>query len=132
MPWLCCVITSYSIHYTKLYELAFLLYFRDWRPLIAAAGLIAVHHLLFSYLQAANTGIIVFNSGNGIGLVLLHAVFVVFEAGVLVYMAIKLRSEAVEIAEVAEIRITSYNVCYTKLLRMPLPCRMVRFAFIPV
>jgi len=90
-------------HFTIFALLAFLLYFRDWRPLIAAAGLIAVHHLLFSYLQAANTGIIVFNSGNGIGLVLLHAVFVVFEAGVLVYMAIKLRSEALEIAEVAEI-----------------------------
>ena len=33
--------------------LAFLLYYRDWRPIVAAAALIAVHHLAFNYMQAA-------------------------------------------------------------------------------
>jgi methyl-accepting chemotaxis protein len=90
-------------HFIIFVLLAFLLYFRDWRPIVAAAGLIAVHHIVFNQLQEANTGIQVFNYGTGFGIVLLHALFVVFESVVLIYMAINLRHEAVEIAQVAQI-----------------------------
>jgi methyl-accepting chemotaxis protein len=90
-------------HFLIFVLLAFLLYFRDWWSVLAAAGLIAVHHLLFDYLQASNPGIYVFNYGSGFRIVLLHAAFVVFEAGVLIYLSIKLRSEAIETLEVAKI-----------------------------
>ncbi|NBO42716.1 MAG: hypothetical protein EBU92_14615, partial [Betaproteobacteria bacterium] len=39
-------------HFGIFTLLAFLLYYRDWRTIVAAVGLIAVHHLLFGYLQA--------------------------------------------------------------------------------
>jgi len=90
-------------HFLIFVLLAFLLYYRDWRPVIGAAGLIAVHHLLFNYLQGTNSGIYVFNYGSGFSIVLLHAVFVVFEAVVLVYMAVQLRREAIEAKQVAHI-----------------------------
>jgi methyl-accepting chemotaxis protein len=90
-------------HFLIFVLLAFLLYFRDWRTIICAAVLIAVHHVLFDYLQASNAGLYVFNYGSGFKIVALHAVFVVFEAGVLVYLAIRLRLEAVETQEVAKI-----------------------------
>ena len=43
-------------HFGIFTLLAFLLYYRDWRPIVAAAGLIAVHHVGFGYLQLMNTG----------------------------------------------------------------------------
>lgn len=90
-------------HFGIFVLLAFLLFYRDWRPLIAAAALIAVHHLAFNYMQAANLGVYVLRNGPDIGIIFLHAAFVVVETGILVYMAISLRREAVESAQVANL-----------------------------
>ena len=38
-------------HFGIFVLLAVLLYYRDWRPLVLAAAVIAVHHLLFNALQ---------------------------------------------------------------------------------
>ena len=89
-------------HFGIFVLLAFLLYYRDWRPVFAAAVLIAVHHLGFNYLQAANWGgILIFDSGASLWRVALHAAYVVAEAGVLMYLAVRLRREALEAARVA-------------------------------
>ena len=90
-------------HFLIFVLLAFLLYYRDWRPILMAAAVIAVHHLVFDILQAQGYGVYVFNYGNGFAIVLLHAVFVVFEAAVLIYMAVQLRSGALESALIAEL-----------------------------
>lgn len=90
-------------HFGIFVLLAFLLYYRDWRPILAAALVIAVHHLAFNYLQAAGLGIYVFEGGPAFKLVLLHAAYVVIEAGVLMYMAVRLRAEAVEAVLVANV-----------------------------
>ena len=89
-----------ELHFAIFGYLAFLLYFRDWKPVVAAAGLIAVHHLTFNFLQAGGFNVWVFASGTGLDLVLIHAAFVVFETSVLVYMSVLLHREAVENAEV--------------------------------
>ena len=88
-------------HFGIFVLLAFLLYYRDWRPILAAAGLIAVHHLAFNYLQAANLGIYIFDSGPSITRVLVHAAYVVVEAGMLMYMAVRLQVDSMEAAHVA-------------------------------
>ena len=88
-----------ELHFGIFVFLAFLLFFRDWLPIVAAAGLIAVHHLSFNYLQSENYNIFVFPTKSGIDLVLIHAAFVVIETAVLVYMAFVLRREAIEGAE---------------------------------
>src|SRR5690606_31336906 len=88
-------------HFGIFVLLAFLLYYRDWRPILAAASLIAVHHLSFNYLQAAQLGFHVFDSGPSFTRVLVHAAYVVLESGMLMYMAIRLQAQSVEAAHVA-------------------------------
>ncbi len=85
-------------HFSIFVLLAFLLYYRDWRPVLLAAGLIAVHHLAFNALQAAGTGVVVFANGANFSIVLVHAAFVVCEAGLLCYMAVGLKREALQAA----------------------------------
>jgi methyl-accepting chemotaxis protein len=87
-------------HFGIFVLLAFLLYYRDWRPILLAAVVIAVHHLAFNYLQALNWGIVVFENGASLGRVMVHAIYVVIEAGVLMYMAARLRADAMEAIEV--------------------------------
>ncbi|MBD8050648.1 methyl-accepting chemotaxis protein [Limnohabitans radicicola] len=91
-------------HFGIFTLLAFLLYYRDWRPIVAAAGLIAVHHVVFGYLQATDSvGITVLEGDVHVTTIILHAAYVVFEAAMLIFMATILRREAVESALVAEL-----------------------------
>jgi methyl-accepting chemotaxis protein len=82
-----------EMHFIIFVLLAFLLFYRDWIPLVFAAGIIAVHHLTFDALQRAGQPLWVFASTGGIGIVLVHAVFVVFETAMLVWVSVKLRGE---------------------------------------
>ncbi|HEU5134056.1 MAG TPA: methyl-accepting chemotaxis protein [Steroidobacteraceae bacterium] len=82
-----------EMHFAFFVLLAFLLYYRDWVPLVVAAGVVAVHHLSFDILQRAGSSVWLFESRSGFGMVLLHAAFVVFETGLLVLMAMRLRAE---------------------------------------
>ncbi|ALK88962.1 methyl-accepting chemotaxis protein [Limnohabitans sp. 63ED37-2] len=90
-------------HFGIFTLLAFLLYYRDWRPIVAAAGLIAVHHLGFGYLQTLNSGITLLPGQAHLTIILVHAAYVVFEAAVLIFMATILKREALESALVAEL-----------------------------
>jgi methyl-accepting chemotaxis protein len=80
-------------HFTIFVLLAFLLYYRSWVPLVVAASVIAVLHLGFDALQRAGQPVWVFAATGGLGIVILHAAFVVVETALLVWMAIGLRRE---------------------------------------
>ena len=80
-------------HFSIFVLLSFLLFYRDWRPILVAAVLIAAHHVAFNFLQAANSGVYIFIQGPDLRIVLVHALFVVFDSAWLIYMAIKLRAE---------------------------------------
>jgi methyl-accepting chemotaxis protein len=92
-----------EMHFGIFVLLAFLLYYRDWLPIVVAAGVIAVHHLSFNYLQAAGMSVWVFDGRTGLDLVLIHAGYVVFETALLVYMSLQTHKEAVQTAELHEI-----------------------------
>jgi len=92
-----------EMHFGIFVLLAFLLFYRDWPPIVAAAAIIAVHHLSFNYLQQAGAPIYVFEDRTGIDLVLIHAAFVVFETAILVYMARLFRKESIQSAELQDI-----------------------------
>ena len=92
-----------EMHFGIFVLLAFLLFYRDWLPVVAAAALIAVHHLTFNYLQTSGAPVYVFAGRTGIDLVLVHAAYVVFEAAILVYMAAQFRREAIQSAELHDI-----------------------------
>jgi methyl-accepting chemotaxis protein len=89
---------SLEYHFGVFVLLGVLLVYRDWRPLVFAAGLFAVHHLLFDRLQALDLGVYCTPSAN-LGRTLLHAVYVVIQTGVEIVMARQLRLAAVESAE---------------------------------
>ena len=92
-----------EMHFFIFVLLAFLLYYRDWLPIVVAAGINVVYLLVFNYLQATGAGFYVFNYGTGLDIVLIHAAFVVFETALLVYMAKTSYLEGVQSQEIREI-----------------------------
>lgn len=86
-----------EIHFGVFVLLAFLLVYRDWVPLVVAAGVIAVHHLAFDFAQRAGAPLWVFASSTGFGVVLVHAAYVVFETALLVWIALRLRAESIAV-----------------------------------
>jgi len=87
-----------EVHFGIFVLLAFLLCYRDWSVIVAAAGVVALHHLSFNYLQELGFGPRCLTQ-PGIVTVLVHAAYVVAESAVLCYLAVLLRREAVQAAE---------------------------------
>lgn len=87
-----------ELHFGIFVCLAFLLCYRDWRPIVFAAAVTAVHHLSFNYLQELGYGVMCF-AKTGLGIVFTHAAYVVAEAVVLSYLAIVLRVEGIQATE---------------------------------
>jgi len=87
-----------EMHFHIFGALAFLLIYRSWVPIVAAAGVIAVHHLVFTALQlnGATLGdmpITIFNYDCNWGITFIHAGFVVFESAALIYYAILMQKD---------------------------------------
>jgi methyl-accepting chemotaxis protein len=86
-----------EMHFLIFTALAFLTIYRDWRAPLMAGVVIAVHHVAFHFLQLAGTGIWVFRMPmaglSGIEMVALHAVFVIIEVAVLIFIARSLEAE---------------------------------------
>ena len=92
-----------ELHFGIFVSLAILLYFRDWRPVLAAAITIAVHHLLFSYLQQNYNNIYIFETRNDFTIVLIHAAYVVVEAGIIMYLSVQSAREFEQTEELSAI-----------------------------
>jgi len=92
-----------EIHFGIFVLLAFLLFYRDWKPIVTAAAVIAAHHLSFNFMQAGGVGVYLFESNTGIGLVLIHAAYVIFETAILVYMSVLFNKEVLQSVELKEI-----------------------------
>lgn len=84
-----------EMHFSIFVLLAFLIYYRDWLPIVVGAAVIATHHLAFFYLQSQNAGVWLAAKATW-GLVWVHAGYVVVEAGVLVYLAKQSLNDAKE------------------------------------
>uniref|UniRef100_E6QIS3 Putative bacterial chemotaxis sensory transducer n=1 Tax=mine drainage metagenome TaxID=410659 RepID=E6QIS3_9ZZZZ len=80
-------------HFGIFALLAFLLYYRDWRPVVVGAAVIAAHHVFFYLLQAQGAPVYVFEHTGMPMMVVVHAAYVVVETVVLVRMAVGLRQE---------------------------------------
>jgi len=87
-----------ELHFGVFVLLAILLVYRDWRVIAVGATVIAVLHLLFDYLQIAGTGVYCFVR-PGVGIVLIHAGYVVVESLVLGYLAVVPRRQVVQAEE---------------------------------
>jgi methyl-accepting chemotaxis protein len=86
-----------ELHFHIFAWLAFMALYRDWRAPAFGGFIVAVHHLVFHFLQAAGAGFWVFpaawSGARGIEMVALHAGFVVFEVAVLIYISLALARE---------------------------------------
>ena len=87
-----------ELHFGIFVCLAFLLCYRDWRPIVFGAVVTALHHLSFNYFQELGYGVLCFTE-TGLGIVLAHAAYVVVETVVLSYLAIVLRAEGIQASE---------------------------------
>jgi methyl-accepting chemotaxis protein len=90
-------------------SLACLVAYCDYRPIVAGTAAVAVHHLLLNFILPAA----IFPGGADFGRVVLHAVILVSEAGVLIWLANKLanlfettaqKTAEAEVASAAEAR----------------------------
>lgn len=83
-----------EMHFQVFVLLAFLSFYRDWKVIVAATGVIAVHHVLGFVSQHSGGGIVVFESAQPAFMILLiHASFAVVECAVLSIMAHKSAKE---------------------------------------
>ncbi len=79
------------------YCLALLVIYQDWRTIGGAAAVIAVHHLLFNYLQQAHYQVWVFTEPD-LTMVFVHAAYVVVETVAICYLAAVLSKKTMETA----------------------------------
>jgi len=91
-----------EMHFGVFVTLAFLLAYRDWRPLVLAAGVIAVHHVLFDRLQAAGAGTYCLSEPDLLRVVV-HAGYVVAQTALEVYLAALMRRAATQGEELTAI-----------------------------
>jgi len=84
-----------EMHFGIFVLLAFLVYYRDWLPIVVAAAVIAVHHLGFYALQTQGFSVTVVAQGSW-PIIFLHAFYVVLESAILIYLALQTHAEAVE------------------------------------
>jgi methyl-accepting chemotaxis protein len=84
-----------EMHFGIFVLLAFLVYYRDWLPIVVAAGVIATHHLSFYALQSQGMDVKVVHEGSW-ATIFLHAFYVVLESVILVYLARQSFAEASE------------------------------------
>ncbi|MCE3027896.1 methyl-accepting chemotaxis protein [Salinicola sp. DM10] len=87
-------------HFAVFILLSLVLLYRDWRPAVMAAGVIAAHHLLFGFWQSRGGAVDVMPThhlaqGQIMAMVILHAAYVVVETAMLVAMSRLMRREAI-------------------------------------
>ena len=81
-------------HFAIFVLLGLLLVYFDWRVLLFAAAVIAVHHLGFNYAaQAGLPRLQLFPSGPDLARVLVHAAYVVVETAALAVIAIQIERQ---------------------------------------
>lgn len=92
-----------DMHMTFFAMLAALVILCDWRVILAGTAVTAVHHLALNFVSPQ----FVFDDGASLARVVLHAVVVLIESGILMWTAVKLVAllaqsrQAVETAEVS-------------------------------
>lgn len=91
-----------EMHFHVFVTMSFLLMYKDWKLFITAGLTIALQHALLNMLQGDNLSVFgipvkVFGSGHGWDIVLLHAIFVVFQGSVLIFFSRRLQAQSLQI-----------------------------------
>jgi methyl-accepting chemotaxis protein len=86
-----------ELHFGIFVLLAFLVFYQDWRVIIAAAAAVALHHLSFNQLQELGYGVMCLTKPR-FGIILVHATYVVIESAALCYLAVTLKKSQLDAA----------------------------------
>ena len=118
-------------HFGIFVLLAFLVYYRDWAPIVVAALAIAVHHLILHALQSQGHDVHL-TQGGGWGIIVIHAFYVIAESAILVFMAVKIRAEAADGAALTDVTTAlNHQGALDLILRSPgggaVPTQFIRF-----
>ena len=89
-------------HFGVFAFLAILVVYRQSLPIVVGAGAIAVHHLSFNYFQQWGWGPMCFTE-PGLGRVIEHALYVIVESVVLLFLAARARAEFLASQELVRI-----------------------------
>lgn len=92
-----------EFHFSVFVLLSALLAYRDYRPVLMGAVTAAIHHILFNYLQENDLFGIVCFMHVGFHMVVFHAIFVVAQSAILIYMAVNMANDARSASEVAQL-----------------------------
>jgi methyl-accepting chemotaxis protein len=96
-----------ELHFGVFVVLAFLMVYLDWKVIVFGAALFAVHHFAFDRMQAAGWGFYCTTQADFMA-ILLHAVYVVIQAGVEVVLAINMNRAAQQGDELGQL-VSSVN-----------------------
>lgn len=80
-----------EMHFHVFIVMAILTLYKDIIPLVIAATVTILHHILFNYLQLYEISlfdmpVMIFNYGCGFDIVILHTIFVIVELAILAYL----------------------------------------------
>lgn len=94
-------------HFLIFILLSILLAYRDWRTIVGGAAVIAVHHLVFSYLQHSGFAVYVMShshvESSYLPMVLVHATYVVVQTAGLCILARQMERDAVSAEELGRL-----------------------------
>ncbi|MFC0118292.1 methyl-accepting chemotaxis protein [Pseudoalteromonas xiamenensis] len=87
-----------EMHFHIFSSLAFLIIWRDWRVIVGAASIIAIHHAISVPLQNSGATIfgksfIVFASSCNWGTFLIHAIFVIAESAIIILFCLRMHQQ---------------------------------------
>ncbi|CAM3424058.1 chemotaxis protein [Pseudomonas floridensis] len=123
-----------EIHFGIFVLLAVLTFYRDWLPILVAAAAIALHHVVFHLLQHSGFPVYVMHHADGWSMVLVHAVYVVVETVILIYLAVQNQAEAVENQDMLDRMLATTTQFSTEIVsnehsgkRVPLTQQFERF-----
>lgn len=92
-----------EMHFGFFAFLALLLYYQDWKPIVAGAGFVAIHHFGLYFAQQQGSPIFVLeNEQQSWAVIFLHAGYLVAESIILVIMSVnihKRESAALELQQ---------------------------------
>ncbi|MBY4677123.1 methyl-accepting chemotaxis protein [Marinobacterium arenosum] len=91
-----------ELHFSFFILLALLSYYRDWRPIVVGALLIAIHHLGGNYIQSKGIEFYVFPSPS-YQMVFVHAALVIVQTAVLTYLSLGANRDAIQAEEIGYI-----------------------------
>ena len=88
-----------EMHFHIFATMAVFLIYQRWQPILAALVTTAVYHIGFMFVQMAGVHIgdmpiMVFSGHHNIGIMIVHCIFAISEAAILIYMAYLMKKES--------------------------------------